>query len=122
MNACALSLDDLYLSRADRLAGGASASFVATRGVPGTHDTDLGMDLIKTFISSSEGVVRTPRFRKELDDRVEASEWYSVDLPVDIVLFEGWCVSCRAESGDSLSDAINRLRQSQIQRACGEAM
>ena len=67
------------------------------------------MDLIKTFISFSEGVVRTPRFRKELDDRVEASEWYSVDLPVDIVLFEGWCVSCRAESGDSLSEAINEF-------------
>ena len=110
MNACVLSLDDLYFSRADRLALGEQVHpLLATRGVPGTHDTDLGMDLIKTFISGSEGVVRTPRFRKELDDRVEASEWYSVDLPVDIVLFEGWCVSCRAESGDSLTEAINEF-------------
>ena len=110
LNACVLSLDDLYLSRADRLALGEQVHpLFATRGVPGTHDTDLGMDLIKAFISGSEGVVRTPRFRKELDDRVEASEWYSVDLPVDIVLFEGWCVSCRAESGDSLSEAINEF-------------
>ena len=110
LNACVLSLDDLYLSRADRLALGERVHpLLATRGVPGTHDTDLGMDLIKTFSSGTDGVVRTPRFRKELDDRVEASEWYSVDLPVDIVLFEGWCVSCRAESGDSLLEAINEF-------------
>ena len=110
LNACVLSLDDLYLSRADRLALVEQVHpLFATRGVPGTHDTDLGMDLIKTFISGSEGVVRTPRFRKELDDRVEASEWNSVNLPVDIVLFEGWCVSCRAESRDSLLEAINEF-------------
>ena len=80
LNACVLSLDDLYLSRANRLAIGERVHpLLVTRGVPGTHDTDLGMDLIKTFISGSECVVRTPRFRKELDDRVEASEWSSVD-------------------------------------------
>ena len=108
LNACVLSLDDLYLSRADRSALGEQVHpLLATRGVPGTHDTDLGMNLIKTFISGTEGVVQTPRFRKELDDRVQVSEWYSVDLPVDIVLFEGWCVSCRAEPGDSLLEAIN---------------
>lgn len=110
LNACVLSLDDLYLSRADRSALGKRVHpLLVTRGVPGTHDTDLGLDLIKTLISGSEGVVRTPRFRKELDDRVEASEWHSVDLPVDIVLFEGWCVSCRAESKDSLSEVINEF-------------
>lgn len=108
LNACVLSLDDLYLSRADRLALGERVHpLLATRGVPGTHDTDLGMDLIKTFTGGEGGVVRTPRFRKELDDRVAAAEWYSVDLPVDIVLFEGWCVSARAESGASLTEAIN---------------
>ena len=108
LNACVLSLDDLYLSRADRLALGERVHpLITTRGVPGTHDTQLGMDLIKTLTSGETGAVHIPRFRKEIDDRAEESEWYSVGLPVDIVFFEGWCVSARAESGASLSEAIN---------------
>ncbi|MDC3132135.1 hypothetical protein OA542_00160 [Opitutae bacterium] len=110
LNACVLSLDDLYLSRADRLALGERVHpLFATRGVPGTHDTQLGMELIKTLTTRESGSVYTPRFRKEIDDRAEESEWYSVELPVDVVLFEGWCVSARAESEASLSEPINKF-------------
>ena len=112
LNACVMSLDDLYLTKADRLALGERVHpLLSTRGVPGTHDIDLGMNLINTFISGSEGVVQIPRFRKELDDRADAMEWYSVDLPVDIILFEGWCVSCRAEPKNSLFKAINEFER-----------
>jgi D-glycerate 3-kinase len=39
-----LSLDDLYLTRAERLAAAADDHpLFATRGVPGTHDVELGM-------------------------------------------------------------------------------
>ncbi len=108
LNACVFSLDDIYKTKEERLALGERVHpLLATRGVPGTHDTDLGIRLIETMISGEEGTVRTPRFRKEIDDRAEAAEWYTVTLPVDIVLFEGWCVSARAESADSLSEAIN---------------
>jgi D-glycerate 3-kinase len=108
LNACVLSLDDIYKTKEERSALGERVHpLLATRGVPGTHDTDLGIRLIERFIGGEGGTVRTPRFRKEIDDRAEASEWYSVSLPVDIVLFEGWCVSARAESAASLSEAIN---------------
>jgi D-glycerate 3-kinase len=110
LNACVLSLDDIYKSKADRLALAERVHpLLATRGVPGTHDTDLGINLIRTFTSGEVGSVQIPRFRKEIDDRAEISEGYSVSLPVDIVLFEGWCVSARAESGASLSEAINEF-------------
>jgi D-glycerate 3-kinase len=110
LNACVLSLDDIYKTKEERSALGERVHpLLATRGVPGTHDTDLGIRLIERFIGGEGGTVRTPRFRKEIDDRAEASEWYSVSLPVDIVLFEGWCVSARAESAASLSKAINHF-------------
>lgn len=108
LNACVLSLDDIYKTKEERSALGERVHpLLATRGVPGTHDTDLGIRLIERFIGGEGGTVRTPRFRKEIDNRAEASEWYSVSLPVDIVLFEGWCVSARAESAASLYEAIN---------------
>lgn len=110
LNACVLSLDDLYKKRADRtMLGERVHPLLSTRGVPGTHDTDLGIKLIETFISGEGDAVRTPRFRKEIDDRAEDSESYSVSLPVDIVLFEGWCVSARAESETLLMEAINEF-------------
>lgn len=110
LNACVLSLDDIYMTKGDRLALSERVHpLLATRGVPGTHDTDLGIGLIKTLIGGESGEVRTPRFRKEIDDRVEASEWNTVQGPVDIVLFEGWCVSARAQSEAALAEAINEF-------------
>jgi D-glycerate 3-kinase len=44
LNACVLSLDDIYKTKEERSALGERVHpLLATRGVPGTHDTDLGI-------------------------------------------------------------------------------
>lgn len=108
LNVFVLSLDDLYKTRAERhLLAERVHPLLATRGVPGTHDVALAMGLLDAMASGEAGVLRCPRFRKELDDRVADVDWYSLDLPVDVVLFEGWCVSARPQSIEALESPIN---------------
>ena len=107
-----LSLDDLYLTRdeRERLARDVHP-LLATRGVPGTHDVSLG---IKTLHALSEpGRVKLPRFDKANDDRSPETCWDVVEAPVDVILFEGWCVGARPERSAALSKPINSLEASE---------
>ena len=104
-----LSLDDLYLSKRDRveLARSRHPLFV-TRGVPGTHDIALAMELIDA-LTGADAQVMIPVFDKARDDRRPASEWRCVDAPVDVVLFEGWCVGASPQPEAALLEPINAL-------------
>jgi D-glycerate 3-kinase len=108
MQVARLSLDDLYLTRAERLCLAARVHpLLATRGVPGTHDVALGIHTLDSLAAS--GTVHVPTFDKAIDDRVPQSEWPSRDAPADIILFEGWCVGARPQSAEALDPPINRL-------------
>lgn len=102
-----LSLDDLYLPHAERqrLAEQVHPLF-ATRGVPGTHDVALGVDLIHRLLGG-EGEVATPRFDKAIDDRAQSDR--TITAPVDVLLFEGWCVGAEPQDEAELVEPINAL-------------
>ncbi len=105
-----LSIDDLYHGHQHRqqMAREVHPLF-ATRGVPGTHDVELGRELFETLRSSTVTSLRIPRFDKASDDRRAESEWDDVSLPVDIVLFEGWCVGAHPQSEAQLQQPVNEL-------------
>lgn len=105
--AATLSLDDLYLTRADR-AGLARHvhPLLATRGVPGTHDVALGLDLLARIDAGN--AVRLPRFDKASDDRVCEADWEHAG-PLDLLVFEGWCVGAVAQAEAALADPVNAL-------------
>ena len=111
LTAVVLSLDDLYLSRSRRaqLAADVHPLF-ATRGVPGTHDFALGEALLAALVADS-GQVALPRFDKAQDERLPESEWVRVDTPVDVLLFEGWCVGAAAEAEAQLEAPVNALER-----------
>ncbi len=103
-----LSIDDFYLTHAERQALGKSIHpLLATRGVPGTHDVDLAISTISSLQNSAETAV--PRFDKALDDRMPAHEWPNVRGPVDVIVLEGWCVSVAAQPDDLLEEPVNEL-------------
>ncbi|WP_439532826.1 kinase [Polymorphobacter sp.] len=109
LRAVAVSIDDFYLTRAERsrLAATVHPLFL-TRGVPGTHD----MGLIRQFLASLSltfGPVRVPRFDKTADDRAPQSAWTAIDAPVDVVIFEGWCLGARPQPAEALALPINAL-------------
>ncbi len=108
LSAAILSLDDLYLPLADRrrLAAAAHPLFL-TRGVPGTHDVDLGVAILASL--GRPGQTRVPRFDKASDDR--ADDWASLEGPFDVILFEGWCVGARPQAPEALVRPVNDLER-----------
>jgi len=108
LNTCAVSLDDLYLTRAERAELARTVHpLLAVRGVPGTHDVGLGLGLFEAL--RREGSTAIPAFDKAIDDRAPRSTWKDVNTPVDVVLFEGWCVGALPQAEEALAAPLNQL-------------
>lgn len=103
-----LSLDDLYLTRAERrrLADDVHP-LLATRGVPGTHDVALGAETIAAVIAGEPALL--PRFDKAADDRAPLSTWPRAPRDCRLLIFEGWCVGARPQPAASLAAPVNAL-------------
>lgn len=103
-----LSIDDLYLQReARKRLARAVHPLLRTRGVPGTHDTALGLTLLDALKRS--GATALPRFDKAADDRAPPATWPVFEGPADIVLLEGWCVGARPQPSSALVTPVNAL-------------
>lgn len=110
MAVAALSLDDLYLTRAEREALARDVHpLLRTRGVPGTHDVALGLSLLRDIDVGKP--VLLPRFDKLADDRLPRDRWERVDRPLDVLIFEGWCVGARPQPAGLLGEPINSLER-----------
>ena len=106
------SIDDLYHTRATRLQLAQHIHpLLATRGVPGTHDLPLAFATLDALLAGKACTL--PRFDKARDDRSPEEEWTPVDTPIDIILFEGWCVGAIPQEASQLGPAINALEQSE---------
>jgi len=108
-----ISIDDFYLTREERLRlSRAVHPLLATRGPPGTHDVVLAVDtLLRLKTLQKTESLAIPKFDKASDDRAPQQEWPQVSGPVDLVIFEGWCLGCRAESRQALIPPINELER-----------
>ena len=110
------SLDDLYLTRAERekLAEEVHPLFI-TRGVPGTHDITLGqkvIDRLKAADPDTETPI--PAFDKSRDDRCPQDQWPTFRGRADIILIEGWCMGAMpAASEEELMQPINKLEETE---------
>ncbi len=110
LRAAVLSLDDLYLTAEERAHRAAAIHpLLATRGVPGTHDVDLGIRTIRAFREAKPLAI--PRFDKARDDRAPVSTWPRWEGACDVVIFEGWCVGARPQRADELQEPVNGLER-----------
>ncbi|HET6473030.1 MAG TPA: hypothetical protein VFG38_14390 [Pseudomonadales bacterium] len=108
LRAMTCSLDDFYCTRAERAELARTVHpLLITRGVPGTHDVEL---CERTLVAVQREPTAIPRFDKGLDDRVDAARWPVVG-PVDVVVFEGWCLGARPQSDAALAVPINELER-----------
>ena len=106
------SIDDIYLTHAERERLGREIHpLLVTRGVPGTHDVALGQLTLDKLIDPAGGLIAIPAFDKAFDDRRPPAEWPSVKGPVDIVLFEGWCVGAKPQAESELVEPVNALER-----------
>jgi D-glycerate 3-kinase len=103
-----MSLDDFYYTKAQRLSLSQTVHpLLATRGVPGTHDTEL---MSAVFHSLAQGnATHIPTFDKSIDDRATINKWQKIESPVDIVIMEGWCWGTQAQESEALTLAVNEF-------------
>lgn len=104
-----LSVDDFYLSRAQRLSLAETAHpLLATRGAPGTHELDLMVSVLDELERGGNGdSVSLPMFDKSADDRVDPIDWTG-GRP-DLILLEGWFVGVSPQGAEELRQPVNTL-------------
>lgn len=111
LKACGFSLDDLYYSRSTRSKLAQDVHpLLQTRGVPGTHDIQLGLRLVKALERAGPlDETPIPVFDKAKDDRAPTSSWPICSGCCEVIIFEGWCVGSVSQNEAELSEPLNSL-------------
>ena len=99
-----LSLDDLYKTYSDRLVLTQQDPRLIWRGPPGTHDVDLGLNVLDQ-IRQLQNLVMVPRFDKSAFGGAGDRTNPEMVTNIDIVLFEGWFVGVRPIEPDVFDTA-----------------
>ncbi|GJC91352.1 D-glycerate 3-kinase [Colletotrichum higginsianum] len=121
INTRTLSLDDLYHDHDQLVAlrdSNPGNDLLRTRGQPGTHDEDLArrfFDDVSTTATTksldaagSAEPIKWPAFDKSLyggeGGRVPVEQWEAVPRipPLEVIIFEGWCVGFQPLSDDAV--------------------
>ena len=106
------SIDDFYKTFRERKEMSKRInSLFLTRGVPGTHDTEMLFDCIKDLKNNKFKKLTIPKFDKSIDDRSSINKWLKVKKKPNIVIFEGWCVGAIAQKNKDLNLPINKLEK-----------
>lgn len=109
-----LALDDIYLGRQERQRLAEEVHpLLVTRGVPGTHDAALGIELLEGFRCNSGEELVIPAFDKGTDDRLGPEHSHRLRGPFDIVIFEGWCVGLDEAPDHDWQTPVNDLEETE---------
>jgi D-glycerate 3-kinase len=112
LRAVTLSIDDFYLTREQQVRLAADFPdnpYLQQRGYPGTHDIELGANILTRLKQPDTGSrLLLPRYDKSQHqgqgDRAIESVWPEIELPVDIVLVEGWMLGFQPVSAGLITD------------------
>ncbi|TDK27391.1 kinase [Luteimonas aestuarii] len=125
LRAMAVSLDDFYLDRPQRLRLARDVHpLLATRGPPGTHDVALACATLDRLCAGD--AVRVPAFDKLADRRLPDAQWHETSGD-HLVVFEGWCLGTPAQQADALIEPLNAVERDEDpdgtwRRWCNDAL
>ncbi|HEV2082363.1 MAG TPA: kinase [Brevundimonas sp.] len=108
-----VSIDDVYLTRAEReaMARDVHPLFV-TRGPPGTHDLGMLQALMDRLSEAGPtDATPLPDFDKRGDDRVPADRWRAFTGRPRAILIDAWCLGALPEGDAALETPINALER-----------
>jgi len=107
----AFSLDDIYKTREDREVLAKSVHpLCRVRGVPGTHDIQLGLDTLDALsVAEPNTLTSIPAFSKLLDQRKSKVNWEIFKGRPDFIFFDAWCGGARPVSENDWMPPINDL-------------
>lgn len=115
LKVASFSLDDLYKTRSERARLGREVHpLLVTRGVPGTHDPQLGIDTLDALCTADPySLTAIPSFDKAADDRKPVPEWLIMRGRPDVILLEGWCLGAIPQTEAALVEPINDLERNE---------
>lgn len=90
-----LSLDDLYKTYEERQRLLEADARLRWRGPPGTHDVEIGLDVLRQVQMGTNEPVWLPRFDKSLHEGMGDRTPPEPVTNIDVLLFEGWFVGIR---------------------------
>ena len=112
LNIFKISIDDFYKTRKERfLLSKKIHNLLKTRGVPGTHDTNIILDFLNKVKHKNFKPLKLPKFNKAADDRFKKELWYSINKRPDVIIFEGWCIGARPQKNYQLKKHINSVEK-----------
>ncbi|KAF1016083.1 MAG: hypothetical protein GAK31_01567 [Stenotrophomonas maltophilia] len=110
LNAATLSIDDVYLTRAQRQRLARQVRpLLITRGPPGTHDLALAHAVLDGVAARQP--LALPRFDKLADERLPEAQWPQRAQPLDLLVFEGWFLGTPAQDAAALGEPLNALER-----------
>jgi len=102
------SIDDFYLSAADRAALAEEVHpLLATRGVPGTHEWDW-LQRVLDDVHGGAAQLTLPVFDKGLDDRDG-----TIVASAQRLILEGWCLGVIPQPESRLQQPCNHLEETE---------
>jgi D-glycerate 3-kinase len=114
-----VSLDDFYFDHPNLLRARSvdrENMLFRTRGHPGTHDEKLAAQFFQN-LDTGEGEILVPAFDKSKfngeGDRAHVQEWMHIarEPPIDVLIFEGWCVGFRPLSDERIEEKWKRAKE-----------
>ena len=106
IQAAAVSLDDYYLSKAQRQQLAQHVHpLLRQRGVPGTHHIQQAINDATAVLAGQP--VALPQFDKALDEPAAALPAQQLDL----LIVEGWCLGVKPQTSAELAVPVNALEQ-----------
>lgn len=110
LNAATLSIDDVYLTCAQRQRLARQVHpLLITRGPPGTHDLPLAHAVLDAVAARQPFAM--PRFDKLADERLPEAQWPQLQQPLDLLVFEGWFLGTPAQDDNALDSPLNALER-----------
>ncbi len=110
-----ISIDDVYLTRAEREALAREVHpLLLTRGPPGTHDLGLLQRLIDDLVTAGpDDETLIPDFDKRGDDRWPMERWRRFRGRPAAILIDAWCLAATAQDDAALDVPVNPLERDQ---------
>ena len=106
------SIDDFYKTHQDRQQMSKTIHpLFKTRGVPGTHETQLLKKFFIFFKRKNFKKFKLPKFDKSTDDRFKKRYWNNIKKKPEIVILEGWCIGAKPQSNALIKKPINILEK-----------
>ena len=107
------SIDDLYKTPEERnILAETIHPLCKIRGVPGTYNIQLGLDILNSLYSASSSThTAIPSFSKIQDRHLPEETWIKYKGKPDFIFFDAWFGGAKPVSFDNWKPPINKLER-----------